>query len=155
MDEETKTEQPQDKEPTVNAYKFERMKDRAEAAEAKIADLQKQLDEATARTGTDAEAIKAMQEAAAKAAEEAKAKAEDYEQQIATAERTNELLKAGCIDTESGLASLHEGMTIDQLKDTKPHLFKQETKPSGGDPKDPAVSPEEELVAKMRSKLGL
>lgn len=155
MEEETTTTETPAQEPTVNAYKFERMKDRAEAAEAKIAELQKQLGEATAKTGDTEATIKAMQDAAAKAAEDSKVKAEEYERQIATAERTNELLKAGCIDTESGLASLHEGMTIDQLKESKPHLFKQEAKPSGGDPKSPAISPEEELVAKMRGKLGL
>lgn len=157
---EKETQDPEEKqEPTVNKHKFDRMQERAEQAEAKLAELQKQVEELTAKQGdseTTYEAtLKALREEADKAATEAAARVEQYEAQIARDAQEKELLKAGCIDAELGVKALAEGQTVEQLKEAKPYLFKADTKPSGGEPKGAAVNPDDELTAKMKAALGI
>ena len=158
MENETETTQEQQPQ-TVNLHKFERMQDRAEKAEAELEGLRKQVEELTAKQGDDQTAyeaaVKALQEDAAKAATEAENRAKEYEAQIARDAKEKELLKAGCIDSELGVAALTDGKTVEQLKDEKPYLFKAETKPSSGDPKSATVDPEAEFAAQMRKALGL
>ena len=154
------TKEPQDQQPqTVNIHKFERMQDRAEKAEAQLAELQKQVDELTAKQGTsetEYEAnIAAMKDAADKAAQEAQKRVEEYEAQIARDAKEKELLKAGCIDAELGVAAWMEGQTVDQLKEAKPYLFKTEGKPSSGEPRNQTVDPEAEQVQKIKAALGM
>lgn len=139
---------------TVNKEKYERAVAAKEAAEARTADLEKQIAELTAQ-GDDAQ--KALDDFKAKVDADAKQYAEDrakLEQELATKDKIAELLKADCIDPESGIASLHEGETVDQLKERKPHLFKQPTKQSSLAPKD-QPSPKDAEMESVRSALGL
>lgn len=140
---------------TVNKEKYERAVAAREAAEARTADLEKQIAELTAK-GADAE--KAVEDFKAKMAEDAKAYAaerEKMEAEIALKDKVAELLKADCIDPESGIASLHDDETVDQLKERKPHLFKQPTKASSLTPKDQPKDAADALTDKMRSALKL
>lgn len=140
---------------TVNKEKYERAVARTDAAEQRVADLEKQIAELTAK-GADAE--KAVEEFKTKMADEAKAYAaerERMEAEIATKDKVAELLRADCIDPESGIASLKDDETIEQLKERKPHLFKQATKPSGLTPKDKPVSPDDAVLSGLRSALGI
>lgn len=160
MENETGTQQQEPQadpkpEPTVNLHKFERMQERAEQAEARLAELKQQMEEAATKEGDKDATIKAMKEAAEKAAEETAQKVADYEAKIKAAETTNALLSAGCIDAESGLASLQEGETVEALKERKPHLFKQPTKPSGGEPKEGSITPEAQRYMDAAKRLGV
>lgn len=140
---------------TVNKEKYERAVAAKEAAEARMADLEKQIADLTARGDDEKAALdefKAKVEADAKAYADEKAK---LEAELAMKDKVAELLRADCIDPESGVASLHDGETIDQLKERKPHLFKQPTKGSSLQPKDKKVDPEVEFMDEMRGVLGL
>lgn len=140
---------------TVNKEKYERAVAAKEAAEARTADLEKQIAELTAQ-GTDAQ--KALEEFKAKVDADAKqyaAEREKYEHELAVKDKVADLLKAECIDPESGLASLKEGETIEQLKERKPHLFKQPTAASSLAPKDPKVTPEQAQTDELKAVLGL
>lgn len=141
---------------TVNKDKYERAVAKAEAAEARTAELERQIAELTAK-GADAE--RAVENFKAKMAEDAAAYAKERERleaDLAIKDKTAELLKAECIDPESALASLKDGETPEQLKERKPHLFKAPTKASSMAPKDPpAKDAAETLTDKMREALGL
>ena len=141
---------------TVNVHKYERAEERARSAEARVADLEAQI----AALKADGETAKSDLEAfKAKTAEDAKAYAEErarMEAELARKAVEADLLKADCIDPESGIASLKDGETIEQLKERKPHLFKQPTQRSSLAPKDaPRQTAEDELAAKMREAMGL
>lgn len=156
--EENKTEQADEmvsvpKGSTVNKDKFERMQKRAEDAEAQIQALQEQV---KALTATSEEDKKAVEEFKAKIAEDSEKYAAEraaWEAESVRKDKANELLQAGCIDTESALASLHEGMTVEALKEAKPHLFMRETKASSAPPAD--KSPEDTFEDTMRQAFGL
>lgn len=140
---------------TVNKEKYERAVAAKEAAEARTADLEKQIAELTAK-GNDAQS--ALDEFKAKVESDAKAyqaEREKMERELATKDKIAELLKADCIDPESGIASWHDGETVEALKERKPHLFKQPAKASSLQPKDKAIDPEAEKMSDLRSALGL
>lgn len=140
---------------TVNKEKYERAVQAKEAAETRLADLEKQIAELTAK-GNDAQT--ALDEFKAKAEADSKAFAdaqEKWQKELAQKDMVAELLKADCIDPESGIASLKENETIDQLKERKPHLFKQPTKLSSLTPRDAKASPDEALRDELRGVLGL
>lgn len=140
---------------TVNKEKYERAVQAKEAAETRLADLEKQIAELTAK-GNDAQT--ALDEFKAKAEADSKAFAdaqEKWQKELAQKDMVAELLKADCIDPESGIASLKENETIDQLKERKPHLFKQPTKQSSLTPRDAKTSPDEALRDELRGVLGL
>lgn len=128
---------------TVNKEKYERAVAAKDAAEARMADLESQI-----------AALTADKDSAASVIEELKAKTEqgkaEYEASMARKEKEIELLRAECIDPESGIASLKEGETIEQLKERKPHLFKQPTKQSSLAPKDQPRTAEEALNDEIR-----
>ena len=140
---------------TVNKEKYERAVAAKEAAEARTADLEKQIAELTAK-GNDAQA--AIDEFKAKVDADAKQYAADrekLERELAIKDKIAELLKAECIDPESGIASLKDDETIEALKERKPHLFKQPAKASSLAPKDQPKSATDELTTQMRSVFGL
>lgn len=140
---------------TVNKEKYERAVQAKEAAETRLADLEKQIADLQAK-GNDAQSaldeFKAKAEADSKAFADAQAK---WEKELAIKDKIADLLKAECIDPESGIASLKDDETIEQLKERKPHLFKQTTKQSSLTPKDAKSSPEDALRDEMRGVLGL
>lgn len=133
---------------TVNKEKYERAVAAKDAAEARMADLESQI-----------AALTADKDSAASVIEELKAKTEQgraaYEADMARKEKEIELLRAECIDPESGIASLKEGETIEQLKERKPHLFKQPTKQSSLAPKDQPRSADEALTDEIRKAFKL
>lgn len=140
---------------TVNKEKYERAVAAKEAAEARTADLEKQIAELTAK-GNDAENTLAEFKAKVEAdAKQYAADREKLEQELATKDKVAELLKAECIDPESGIASLKDGETIEQLKERKPHLFKQPAKASSLAPKDQPKSATDALTDTMRGVFGL
>ena len=141
---------------TVNKEKYERAVAAKEAAEARTADLEKQIAELTANADTakttlDEFKAKVEADAANYAAEKAK-----LEQELALKDKVADLLKAECIDPESGIASLKDGETIEQLKERKPHLFKQPTKQSSLTPKNlTPKSADDALADELRATLKL
>lgn len=140
---------------TVNKEKYERAVAAKEAAEARTADLEKQIAELTAK-GNDAENTLAEFKAKVEAdAKQYAADREKLEQELATKDKVAELLRAECIDPESGIASLHDGETIEQLKERKPHLFKQPAKASSLAPKDQPKSKDDAFMDSMRGVFGL
>lgn len=157
--EENKTEetaqQQQEPERTVNVHKYEREAEARKAAESRVADLEAQI----AALKADGETAKSELEAfKAKTAEDAKAwtaEREKWEADLARKDRESELLKGGCIDPESGLASLKEGETVEQLKERKPHLFKGPVKQSSMQPSDKPTDNGDALTDKMKAALGL
>lgn len=153
-------EQPEDeyitvpKGTTVNKERFERTAKKLEDAEARVATLEEQIKNLQATSDADKSAIEEFKAQVEKGSNEyAQAKA-DYEKQIAQKDKANELLKAGCIDTESALASMGEEMTIEQLREKKPHLFSAPTKPSGGSAREQGAK-SDTLDDKLRSEFGL
>lgn len=141
---------------TVNKEKYERAVQAKEAAEKRTADLEAQIAELTAK-GNDAQTaldeFKAKVEADSKAFADERAK---WEKELAIKDKVAELLKAECIDPESGIASLKADETVEQLKERKPHLFKQPTKPSSLSPKDQkSQSQDDALMNELRGVLGL
>ena len=157
--EETQAEQTQEemvsvpKGSTVNKEKYERANKRAEDAEAQIEALKQQIEELTASSEADKQTIEDFKAKVAESSAKYEADKSAWEAESARKDMANELLKAGCIDTESALASLHEGMTIEQLKGAKPHLFGNQTKPSSAAQADKA--PEDTFAAALRKAFGL
>ena len=138
---------------TVNKDKFERMQKRAEDAEAQIESLKAQVESLTATSEEDRKAVEEFKAKVAADAERYAAEKAAWEAEAVRKDKANELLQAGCIDTESALASLHEGMTVDALKEAKPHLFLRETKQSSAPPAD--KTPEDTFDTSMRAAFGL
>ena len=149
------TAQQQEPERTVNVHKYEREAEARKAAETRVADLEAQI----AALKADGDSAKSELDAfKAKTAEDAKAWADErakWEADLARKDKEAELLKGGCIDPESGLASLHDGETVEQLKERKPHLFKGPVKQSSLPPSDKPTDSGDALSAKMKAALGL
>lgn len=139
---------------TVAKEKYEREAEKAKQAQARISELEEKIAALTTDKDDSANVISKLKEEVSASAETYANQQAEWEKKFAAQETTNALLKAGCIDTESGIASLHEGMTIEQLKEAKPHLFTQPTKPSSLDPKS-AKTDEDVFSDTMRNALGL
>lgn len=140
---------------TVNKEKYERAVAAKEAAEARMSELEQQIAALTADKGNAQTALEEFQAQVAKEAEEYKAERAKLENELAMKDKVAELLRAECIDPESGIASLKEGETIEQLRDRKPHLFKQPTKQSSLTPKDQPKSADDALLSDVRKAMGL